>query len=555
MVHSIIIIKCHIEISRFEFVTGVSRSAMLRRRLTYSLPMWKWGFMFRHTIFLCFLLCLPTVRGFVPRVHTYDRVAGTSVREGALPCETSTDCARGELCIALVPLARSAMFGVCDQSARTRRFLARLVGRAGVSRISMNRSMCRCVTPPSECSSSTQCSAGYRCVRSAFLAGRTMCLHCNYEATISESSSAGADVVRSKKLTRASTTREDEGEGESESGAESDFDLSEDEVRAGLVPVDSIEVQCTPSASPWVTPKPRMLRMTTTVGYTWDPCESDASCVAPRHCVTSRLMDYHESCPRNLSTETQNDVSSTPNDTSDDASSKSNEPSCYCRMPNDTVCDSSEQCPQNERCVNFVRALNQSQRALCVSCLYCTTAVDVVPIDGGAGNCLFNRADPSSNSEEDNSPSHSASESPHQDSGDDGANGSGNDNGDGGEDNNSTGGEEEVCVDAQMLSHLHANDLVYSKHRRASVLCDRAGTCATRGHVVVFNHVPMMMVTYCGQFATCRHAIKLVNSPRMRRRNLRIPSRTNNLSLTAFAARYATRTEEMLLTTLIRLGA
>lgn len=121
----------------------------------------------------------------------------------------------------------------------------------------------------------------------------------------------------------------------------------------------------------------------------------------------------------------------------------------------------------------------------------------------------------------------------------------------GGEDEESET-EEPPCVDARLLSHLSADDLVFAEHRRSHVLCDSNGSCATPGHVVVHDGRAMMMKSYCAK-AGCVRSIKMVNSPRFRR-GLRVSTHTGDLDFTAFAARYETRVEEAILTRLVHMG-
>ncbi|CAN8064314.1 unnamed protein product [Agarophyton chilense] len=112
--------------------------------------------------------------------------------------------------------------------------------------------------------------------------------------------------------------------------------------------------------------------------------------------------------------------------------------------------------------------------------------------------------------------------------------------------------DDQVCIDANALSHLHVNDLVYKTHRIARVLCDGHQSCATPGHMVVFNGRAMMMRTYC-DLVSCDQRIMQVNSPRFKP-SIRIPSSTDGLHFTAFAARYQTRMEEIALTTVVHAG-
>lgn len=113
--------------------------------------------------------------------------------------------------------------------------------------------------------------------------------------------------------------------------------------------------------------------------------------------------------------------------------------------------------------------------------------------------------------------------------------------------------DEPICIDAEALSHLPAHELVFDEHRRTAVLCDRNGSCATPGHVVVYQQRPMLMKSYCDMVATCKRTVKFVNSPKFKRA-LRISSRTDDLHYTALAARYETRAEELVLTTILRMG-
>lgn len=110
-----------------------------------------------------------------------------------------------------------------------------------------------------------------------------------------------------------------------------------------------------------------------------------------------------------------------------------------------------------------------------------------------------------------------------------------------------------VCVDATLLSHFHPSKLVFSTHRRASVLCDAFRSCATPGHILQYGFKVMSMHTYCEKHATCTRRLSLVNSPKFKR-GLRIKSRTANLSFTALAARYETKWEERALRLLVAIG-
>lgn len=112
---------------------------------------------------------------------------------------------------------------------------------------------------------------------------------------------------------------------------------------------------------------------------------------------------------------------------------------------------------------------------------------------------------------------------------------------------------EPVCIDANALSHLSSDELVYKEHRRGAVLCDKNGSCATPGHMVMYNGSFMMMSSYCSHIGGCAKRVMNVNSPR-HRRALKIDSRTDGLQYTSLAARYATVAEEHVLKTLLRVG-
>lgn len=113
--------------------------------------------------------------------------------------------------------------------------------------------------------------------------------------------------------------------------------------------------------------------------------------------------------------------------------------------------------------------------------------------------------------------------------------------------------EEPICIDAAALSHFSPDNLVFSSHRRAAVLCDSHGSCATPGHMVHYQGSAMMMRSYCEQVGSCMRSVRWVNSPKFQRA-LRVDSRTDGLSFLAFAARYESKAEEHVLRTLVRLG-
>lgn len=109
-----------------------------------------------------------------------------------------------------------------------------------------------------------------------------------------------------------------------------------------------------------------------------------------------------------------------------------------------------------------------------------------------------------------------------------------------------------VCVDAGLLGHLEKKDVVFEEDVWAEVLCDSWGSCATGGHLVVVEGKAMMMRRYCAR-VNCERRIMRVNSPRWST-GVRVASRTKHLVFTAFAARFETKVEEIVLQNLVRIG-
>lgn len=112
---------------------------------------------------------------------------------------------------------------------------------------------------------------------------------------------------------------------------------------------------------------------------------------------------------------------------------------------------------------------------------------------------------------------------------------------------------EGVCVDATALNHLDRQELVFRDHILTFVLCDKAGSCATPGHLVEWNGKGMMMKTYCSIIGGCAQKKMLVNSPAWKPK-IKIASKTDGLFYTAFAAKHTTRFEEMVLSTVLLIG-
>lgn len=128
--------------------------------------------------------------------------------------------------------------------------------------------------------------------------------------------------------------------------------------------------------------------------------------------------------------------------------------------------------------------------------------------------------------------------------------------------------ESDICIDANLLSHLPAENLVFPTHRRANVLCDTFESCATPGHIVEYRGQGMMMRTYCQKYSPCTRNTRLVNSPKFAfahrfrtssrvalnsKFTARVASRTDGLLFTPLAARFETRFEEAVLQAISRL--
>lgn len=109
-----------------------------------------------------------------------------------------------------------------------------------------------------------------------------------------------------------------------------------------------------------------------------------------------------------------------------------------------------------------------------------------------------------------------------------------------------------VCIHSQHLSHLPYSALVFPRHVIANVLCDSFASCATPGHMVVYKGESMRMSGYC-KIVGCQRERGLVNSPKYSRGG-RVESNTRDLVFTMLAARFETRSEEILLAGLVRVG-
>ncbi|KAI0557241.1 hypothetical protein FGB62_327g012 [Gracilaria domingensis] len=113
---------------------------------------------------------------------------------------------------------------------------------------------------------------------------------------------------------------------------------------------------------------------------------------------------------------------------------------------------------------------------------------------------------------------------------------------------------ESSCIALHHLSGISPEKLLYRTRRVARVLCDKQNSCATPGHIVKYNGISMMMSSYCeNDDVSCSHEIMEVNSPRYSVA-AEVMTHTSGLSFTAFAARYRTQYEEMILSALVRMG-
>lgn len=171
-----------------------------------------------------------------------------------------------------------------------------------------------------------------------------------------------------------------------------------------------------------------------------------------------------------------------------------NSSDCKCRTTSDLSCATSFNCDRNSRCIDYPNVGTGE-------CFACNRTVDQLPENADAiddGNC--------------------------------------------------------VCIASDLLNTLNVSALVFKSHRIAHVLCDHLENCATPGHFVIFNNIPMSMATYCTQHnITCRPDVKLVNNPKMKL-GLRIPSHSNYLKFTPFAAAKQTLVEEIALRIIVALG-
>lgn len=251
-----------------------------------------------------------------------------------------------------------------------------------------------------------------------------------------------------------------------------------------------------------------------TLGLTGDVCRNNDNCLSPRVCRAGG----GENCALNdILCESTEIACSTADEV------------CYCYAL--ATCNCSDDCEDSEVCTEIPSGrlcvseelLKQSGWLNEIGCNGGSDGPDVVELPAPfspeattAGEVVVVEVTPSSGSE------------------------------DGGGDNSS---EDPVCVDAEALEGM---EVVFERDVKAGVLCDEFGSCATEGHIVAYKGIAMMMKSYC-EIVGCVRKVLLVNSP-VRRRGLRVKSRTEGLEYTAFAARFGTRVEELILTTAVRIG-
>lgn len=232
-------------------------------------------------------------------------------------------------------------------------------------------------------------------------------------------------------------------------------------------------------------------------GLTEDPCLEDSDCVSPRRCIHRSQSFSGSSC---------------------DGTRRF----CRCYPPSrfDAACFKSFDCSRGELCAAYKDSVPEGRQ--CMSILAYDTANDSTMEEFGVRRAFPTGLSPSMEAENPGGPDFELT-------------------------------VENICIDASLLSGMTLDELVFASHRRASVLCDESGSCATPGHLVIWNGAPMLMKSYCVLHSRCVMRTAWVNSPRMSV-SLRIPSLTKGLSMTPLAARYESLFEEIVLKQLIRIG-
>lgn len=288
--------------------------------------------------------------------------------------------------------------------------------------------------------------------------------------------------------------------------------------------------------------------------YTFDRCRSTAHnrlfgsakrCAPGRQCIDIvQTLKQREAVPcmaTYFSVECSNNIQSDSNPSKRDCQNlqPSPQPSSGCVCAPDGLrfrsCARASDCPVDERCADVAAGLTSAQdlrHSVCVSCTQdlSTNAVKFLALDSGAAL-------------EEQCPQQFLES-------DDETQGSVEDLG------------ERICIAVHHLGDLRdGKELVFPRHRRAAVLCDAHGNCATAAHVVVVNGRTATMREYCAaeRFAEvrmgrgCSKRVMWVNSPRMRR-GVRVRSRHEAVQFTAFAANGGTAVERWAIQLLVVLG-
>ena len=231
-----------------------------------------------------------------------------------------------------------------------------------------------------------------------------------------------------------------------------------------------------------------------TDGLTWDDCEASSQCIAPRTCEIDLGNNEFKECNYN------------------------HDERCHCFAERFTVCETDADClDRGEICAE--RTDKELDSFLCVSedSVRRLSFWEAAPIDTESTSA------PPTSATGSPLPKPTVALPPQSD-----------------------------CIDVRALSHLSEEDLVFKTHFVAPVLCDSNDSCATPAHVVMYEGKPMMMRSYCA-IVGCRKENMYVNSPKYYRR-LVVKSKTSGLHFTVFAARYGTRLEELVISSVLRLG-
>lgn len=110
------------------------------------------------------------------------------------------------------------------------------------------------------------------------------------------------------------------------------------------------------------------------------------------------------------------------------------------------------------------------------------------------------------------------------------------------------------CIAVHHLKEERSrNALLYNRDVLARVLCDENESCATPGHMVTYRKRAMMMRSYCKLVGKCTERYLKVNGVKYER-GKRVESRSAELSFSAFAARFESKLEELVLKTAVHMG-